>query len=81
MQRIGEALQRSQRGGGKPSNYKTTSRWLYINKMTMPWCLITNFLRDKEIILLNYKLFFIFVLGNAILRILTSWMSPYVTLR
>jgi hypothetical protein len=30
MQRIGEALQRSQRGGGKPSNYKTTSRWLYL---------------------------------------------------
>jgi hypothetical protein len=28
MQRIGEALQRSQRGGGKASNYKTTSRWL-----------------------------------------------------
>jgi hypothetical protein len=29
MQRIGEALQRSQRGGGKASNYKTTSRWLW----------------------------------------------------
>ena len=30
MQRIGEALQRRQRPGGKVSNYKTTSRWLYI---------------------------------------------------
>ena len=31
MQRIGEALQRSQRPGGKVSNYKTTSRWLQLN--------------------------------------------------
>ncbi len=28
MQRIGEALQRNQRGGGKVSDSKTTSRWL-----------------------------------------------------
>ena len=31
MQRIGEALQRRQRPGGKVSNYKTTSRWLQLN--------------------------------------------------
>ena len=28
MQRLGEALQRSQRPGGKAGNYKTTSQWL-----------------------------------------------------
>ena len=35
MQRIGEALQRSQRRGGKAGNYKTTSRWLYFPEISI----------------------------------------------
>jgi hypothetical protein len=42
MQRIGEALQRSQRGGGKASNYKTTSRWLYLGAPQKKAALITQ---------------------------------------
>jgi hypothetical protein len=37
MQRIGEALQRGQRDGGKVSNSKTTSLWLYLFISGMVW--------------------------------------------